>query len=77
MKKIVFFTVVCFISCFFVSFASADTVIMKDGTEYKGSIPHQDSQFVYIIRAMELIKLKAEDVKEIKQDKEVKKKVKI
>lgn len=77
MKKIIFFAVICFISCFFVSFVSAETVILKDGTEYKGNIPHQDSQVVYVIQGMELIKIKAEDVKEIKKDEEVKKKVKI
>lgn len=77
MKKIIVFTVVCFLFCFAVSFASAETVVLKDGTVYKGNIPHQDSQIVYVIQGTDLIKIKAEDIQEIKKDEEVKKKVKI
>lgn len=77
MKKIIFCAVaVGFIFCLAETSSYAETVILKDGTEYKGNIPHQDSQVVYVIQGMELIKIKAEDVKEIKKDEEVKKKVK-
>jgi len=76
MKKIIVFAVVCFMFCFAVSFVSAETVVLKDGTIYKGNIPHQDSQIVYVIQGTDLIKIKAEDIQEIKKDEEVKKKVK-
>jgi hypothetical protein len=76
MKKIIVFTAVCFLFCFAASFVSAETVILKDGTTYKGNIPHQDSKVVFIIQGTELIKINTEDIQEIKKDEEVKKKVK-
>lgn len=77
MKKIIVFTTVCFLFSFAVSFVSAETVILKDGTTYKGNIHHQDSKVVFIVQGTELIKIQAEDIQEIKKDEEVKKKVKI
>ena len=76
MKKIIIFTAVSVLFCFVTSFVSAETVILKDGTVYKGNIPHQDSQIVYVIQGTDLIKIQAEDIQEIKKDEEVKKKVK-
>lgn len=74
MKKIIVFTAVCFLFGFVVSFVSAETVILKDGTTYKGNIHHQDSKVVFIVQGTELIKILTEDIQEIKKDEEVKKK---
>ncbi len=73
MKKIVFVCFFCFLFCLAAE-SFAETVVMNDGTTYKGNIHHQDDKVVYIIQGMDLIKLQASDVKEIIKDEEVKKK---
>lgn len=52
----------------------AETVIMNDGTEYKGNIHHQDDKVVFIVCKEDIIKLNKSDIKEIKEDEKDKKK---
>ncbi len=51
-----------------------ETVVMNDGTEYKGNIHHQDDNVVFIVCKEDIIKLNKADIKEIKEDEQVKKK---
>lgn len=68
MKKLLF----CFIAlCFCPLAAFAETVILKDGTVYKGNIPHQDEQVVYVIQNENLIKVPVSDIQEIKKDEDL------
>lgn len=64
-KKIVAISLSLF---FYINLACAETVILNDGTTYKGSIPHQDENVVFIIQGSDLIKVSRKDVKEIKTD---------
>ena len=66
---------VVFILCLCVNLLIAETVILNDGTTYKGSIPHQDDNVVFIIQGEDLIKVKKQDVKEIKADEKANKDV--
>ena len=53
---------------------SAETIILNDGTIYKGNIHLKNEKNVYIVQGDELIKLNNEDIKEIKKDEEPKRK---
>ena len=53
---------------FFINCALAETIILNDGTTYKGSIPHQDDNVLFVIRGEDLIKVNKKDIKEIKHD---------
>lgn len=59
---------VLFILFLFTNFSVAETVILNNGTTYKGSIPHQDDNVVFVIQGSDLIKVSRKDVKEIKKD---------
>jgi len=59
---------VAFVLFFCINFAVAEKVILNDGTIYKGSIPHQDENVVFVIQGADLIKIKRQDIKEIKTD---------
>lgn len=59
---------VIFILFLFLNFSFAETVILNDGTTYKGNIPHQDENAVFVIHGSDLIKVNRKDIKEIKAD---------
>jgi hypothetical protein len=59
---------VIFVLFLFTSFLTAETVILNDGTTYKGSIPHQDENVIFVIQGSDLIKVSKKDIKEIKTD---------
>lgn len=65
MKKIFYCLAIL---CFFSLASFAETVTLNNGTVYKGNIPHQDDQVVYIIQGENLIKIPVADIKEIKKD---------
>ncbi|WP_413853346.1 hypothetical protein [Candidatus Ruminimicrobium bovinum] len=65
--------IVFIVSFMFVSFTFAETVILNDGTTYKGNIHHQDDNVVYIVQGEDLIKINRKDVKEIKKDEKINK----
>lgn len=73
MKRIINILIInlFFILCF--SFAYAEKIIMKDGTEYDGNIHHQDENVLYIVQKEELIKLNVADIKEIQKNETLKK----
>lgn len=48
----------------------AETIILNNGTKYKGNIHLKNEQNVYIVQGDELIKLDVKDIKEIEQDEE-------
>jgi hypothetical protein len=64
-KKTVFMFFVLFL---FVNLAIAEKIILNDGTTYKGSIPHQTDDVVFVIQGTDLIKLEKKDIKEIKKE---------
>ena len=65
LKKIsgIFFVLFLFTTC-----VIAETIILNNGTTYKGSIPHQDDNVVFVISGSDLIKISKKDIKEIKAD---------
>lgn len=68
------FVAVLFLLFCFSLLGYAETVVMNDGTEYKGNIHHQDDKVVFIVCKEDIIKLNKSDIKEIKQDEQDKKK---
>lgn len=65
LKKI---SCIIFVLFLFANLLVAETVILNDGTTYKGNIPHKDDNVVYIIQDTDLIKVNKKDIKEIKTD---------
>lgn len=69
MKKIL----LSFLLLLFISTIYAETIILNDGKTYKGNIHLKNEQNVYIVCEDELIKLDVKDIKEIKNEEEIKK----
>ena len=75
MKKFInVFVISLFFVCCFCLIGYSETVIMKDGKEYKGTIHHQDDNVVFIVCKEDIVKLNKTDIKEIKEDEKAKKK---
>ena len=68
MRKINLSLMLLFFSCF----VYAETVILNDGTIYKGNIHLQNEENVYIVQGDDLIKLDVKDIKEIRKDEDPK-----
>lgn len=76
MKKFIsVFVVTLFLVFSFYLIGYTEIVVMNDGKEYKGNIHHQDDNVVFIVCKEDIIKLNKSDIKEIKEDETVKKKV--
>ena len=59
---------IVFVLFLFTTCVIAEKIILNDGTTYKGSIPHQDDNVVFVISGTDLIKIDRKDIKEIKTD---------